>query len=175
MTVVHVDACDSVHGGIGSRRDRGVPNRSVRREKVNLCLSEPGAALAQGSERWHGRSVAIEVIPAHAIQDDQHDNSRSSKIGPQDRQYAACYGREHLHAERSRKRWRNILLHGRHRVPSGSHRRAHKHQRNRDVILPRRTVHVGHVRVGPRDEIAFTWHDQELASSSGEVRPSEHL
>jgi hypothetical protein len=75
-------------------------------------MSEPGAALAQGSERWHGRSVAVEVIPGHAIQDDQHDNSRSTKIGPQDRQYTACYGREHLHAERSRKRWRNILLHG---------------------------------------------------------------
>src|SRR4029434_1594116 len=88
-------------------------------------------SLAQGSERWHGRSVAIEVIPTHAIQDEQHDNSRSSKIGPQDRQYTACYGREHLHAERSRKRWRNILLHGRHRVQSGSHRRAHKHQRYR--------------------------------------------
>src|SRR5436190_20611975 len=71
--VVHADACDSVHARIGSRRDRGVPNGSVRREKVNLCMSEPRAVLAQGSERWHGRSVAIEVIPAHAIQDDQHD------------------------------------------------------------------------------------------------------
>ena len=36
-------------------------------------------------------------------------------------------------------------------------------------------MHERHVGVGPRDEIAFTWHDQELASTSGEVRPSEHL
>ena len=57
----------------------------------------------------------------------------------------------------------------------GSHRRARKHQRNRDVIRPRRTVHVRHVRVRPRDEVAFTRHDQELAGSSGKVCPSEHL
>jgi len=36
-------------------------------------------------------------------------------------------------------------------------------------------VHVRHVRVRPRDELAFTWHDQELAGSSGEVCPREHI
>jgi hypothetical protein len=36
-------------------------------------------------------------------------------------------------------------------------------------------VHVRHVRVRPRDEVAFTRHDQELPGSSGKVRPSEHV
>ena len=34
-------------------------------------------------------------------------------------------------------------------------------------------MHVGHVRVRSRDEVAFTWHDQKLTGSSGEVRPSD--
>ena len=169
--VVHADPCDAVHARIGPGRERRVPNGGVGRKKVNLRLSEPGTTLAQGGERWHGRGVAIEVIAAHAIQDEQHDHSRSSKTSAQDRQYTACRSRGHLHAKCSRKGWRNVLLHGRHRVHSRSHRRAHKHQRNRDVIRPRRTVHVRHVRVRPRDEVAFTWHDQELAGSSRESMP----
>ena len=173
--IVDAVARDAVHARIGARRDRRVPNGGVRRQKVDLRLGEPGAALAQGGERWHRRGVPIEVIPPHAIQNEQHDHSRSSKTGPQDRQYTACRRRGHLHAKRRRKRWRNVLLHGRHRVHSRSHCRARKHQRNRDVIRPRRTVHVRHVRVRPRDEVAFTWHDQELAGSSGKVCPSEHL
>jgi hypothetical protein len=36
-------------------------------------------------------------------------------------------------------------------------------------------MHVRHVRVRPRDEVAFTRHDQELPGSSGKVCPSEHL
>ena len=54
-TVVHVVARDAVHAGIGARRDRRVSNGGVRRQKVDLRLSEPGAALAQGGERRHGR------------------------------------------------------------------------------------------------------------------------
>ena len=104
-----------------------------------------------------------------------NDNARSSKTGAQDGQYTPCRSRGHRHAQRSRKRWRNVLLHGRHRVHPRSHCRAHEHQRNRDVIRPRGTVHVRHVRVRPRDEVAFAWHDQELAGSSGKVCPSEHL
>jgi hypothetical protein len=56
-----------------------VPDGCIGREKVNLRLIEPGTTLAQGSERWHGRGVAIEVIPAHAIQNEQHDYSWSRK------------------------------------------------------------------------------------------------
>ena len=121
------------------------------------------------------RGVPIEVIPAHAIQDEQHDHSRSGKPGPQNRQYTACRGRGHLHAKRSRKSWRDVLLRGRHRVHPRFHCRARKHQRNRDVIRPGRTVHVRHVRVRPSDEVAFTRNDEELASSSGKVCPSEHV
>ncbi len=87
----------------------------------------------------------------------------------------ACRSRGHRHAQRRCKRWRNILLHGRHRVLSRSHCRAHKHQRDRDVIFPWGTVHVRYVRVTPRDEIAFARHDHELAGSSGKVCSSEHL
>jgi plastocyanin len=36
-------------------------------------------------------------------------------------------------------------------------------------------VHVRHVRVRPGDDVAFTWHDEELAGSSGKVSPSEHV
>src|SRR6266542_2697024 len=78
-----------------------------------------------------------------------------------------------MHAKRSRKSWRNVLLHGRRRVPSRFYRGSRKHQRNRYVIRPRRTVHVRHV--SPRDEVAFARHDQELAGSSREVCPSKHL
>ena len=119
--------------------------------------------------------VPIEVIAPHAIQNENEDNARSSKTRTQHWQYTACRSRGHRHTQRRRKRWRNVLLHGRHRVHSRSHCRARKHQRNRDVIRPRGTVHVRHVRVRPRDEVAFTWHDQELASSSRKVCPSEHL
>jgi hypothetical protein len=59
------------------------------------------------------------------------------------------------------------------RVRSRSHCGARKHQRNRYVIRPRRTVHVGDV--SPRDEVAFARHDQELAGSSREVCPSKHF
>src|SRR5919201_6925783 len=155
--IVHADARDSVHARIGSRRDRRVPNRSARRDKVNLCMSEPGTALTQGCERWHDRSIPLEVISAHAIQNDQHDNSRSNKIGPQNRQHMTRYGREHLRAERSRKRSRNILLDGRHRVHSRFHRKARKHQGNRDVIWPRRTVHVGRVMKSPSRGTTRSW------------------
>ena len=36
-------------------------------------------------------------------------------------------------------------------------------------------MHVGHIRIRPCDEVAFPRHDQELAGSSGKIRPSEHL
>ncbi len=173
--IVHANACDSVHAGIGSRRDGRVSNSSVRREHVNPRLSEPGTTLPQGGERWHSCGVAIEIIPAHAIENEQHDNSWSCKASPQNRQYMACRGLGHLHSKRRSKRWRNVLLNGWHRVHSRSHRRARKHQWNRNVIRPRRTVHVRYFRVRPRDEVALTWHDQELAGSSGEICPSEHL
>ena len=75
----HADPCDSVHARISPGRERRVPNGCVGRKKVNPRLSEPGTTLAQGSERWHGRGVAIEIILAHAIQDEQHDYSWSSK------------------------------------------------------------------------------------------------
>ena len=32
-----------------------------------------------GRERWHGRGIAVEVIPAHAIEDEQHDHPWSSE------------------------------------------------------------------------------------------------
>jgi hypothetical protein len=35
-------------------------------------------------------------------------------------------------------------------------------------------VHEHHVRVRTGDQVAFTWNDEELASSSGKVCPSEH-
>ena len=35
-------------------------------------------------------------------------------------------------------------------------------------------MHILDVRVRPRDEVAFTRHDQELARSSGKIRPGEH-
>src|SRR5712692_836087 len=75
LALVHADPCDSVHARIGPGRERRVPNGCVGRKKVNPRLSEPGTTLAQGGERWHGRAVAIEVIPAHAIQHEQHDHS----------------------------------------------------------------------------------------------------
>ena len=59
------------------------------------------------------------------------------------------------------------------RVPSRFYRGARKHQWNRDVIRPWRTVHVRHV--SPRDDVAFARHDQELAGSSREVCTSKHL
>ena len=58
---------------------RRVPHGGVGRKRVNPRLREPGTTLAQRGERWHGRGVAIEVIPAHAIQDEQHDHSWSSE------------------------------------------------------------------------------------------------
>lgn len=79
LAVVHADPCDSVHARIGPGRECRVPGGCVGRKKVNPRLSEPGATLAQGGERWHGRGVAIEVILAHAIQDEQHDHSWSSE------------------------------------------------------------------------------------------------
>ena len=71
---VDADPCDSVHTRIGPRR---VPDGCVGGKKVNPRLSEPGTTLAQGGERWHGRGVSIEVIPAHAIQNEQPARSLS--------------------------------------------------------------------------------------------------
>src|ERR1700687_6203170 len=82
LALVHADPCDSVHSSIGPSRERRVPNSCVGRKKVNPRLSEPGTPLAQCGERWHGRAEAIEVIPAHAIQDEQHDHSWSSQTRP---------------------------------------------------------------------------------------------
>ena len=91
-------------------------------QKVHLRLGEPGTLLTQSGQRWHGRGVAIEVIPAHAIQDEQHHHSRSSKARPQNRQYAACRRRGHLYAKRRRKRRRDVLLRGWDREHTGLHR-----------------------------------------------------
>ncbi len=84
--IVHAHSGYSVHAGIGSRRDGRVPDGGIRRKGVDPRPSEPGAALAQGGERRHGAGVLIEVIPAHAIQDEEHDHSRSGKRSPQHRQ-----------------------------------------------------------------------------------------
>jgi hypothetical protein len=86
---------------------------------------------------------------------------------------SACRRGRHLHAKRSGKGWRNVLLPGRSRVRSRSYRGACKHQRNRYVIRPRRTVHIRHV--SPRDEVAFARNNQELAGSSRKVCPSKHF
>ena len=54
-------------------------------------------------------------------------------------------------------------------------RGACKHQRNLDVIRPGRAVHEREIRVGSRDEIAFTRHDQELASASRKIGTGKHV
>src|SRR5450631_378445 len=80
-----------------------------------------------------------------------------------------------MHTKRSRKCWRHILLRGRHGIRSGLDRGACKHQRYRDVIRPGRAVHERDIRVGPRDEIAFTRHDQELAGASRKIGTGKHV
>ena len=57
LPIVRADAGDSVHAGIGARRDRRVPDSRVTGEDVDLRLSKPGAAPAQGGEGRHGRGV----------------------------------------------------------------------------------------------------------------------
>lgn len=152
-----------------------MPGRGVRRQEVDPCLREPGAALAQGGECRHGAGVPIEVIQAHPIEDEQHDRSRSRKTGPQDRQDTTGRARWQLHAKRGPERRRNVLLHGWHRDHPRIHGRAREQQRNRDVIRPWRTVHERRVRVEPREDVAFAGHDQELAAPPGEVGPRVHL
>src|SRR5436305_14646862 len=102
-TVVYIHASDSVHARIGPGRDGRMPNRSVARKNVDSRLWKPGTALPKGCERWHGHGVAIEVIPTHAIQDEQHNYSRPGKTCTQDRQYPARRSRGPPHAKRSGK------------------------------------------------------------------------
>ena len=173
--IVHVDTGYPMYGGIGSGGNGRVPHRGIRRKNIELRLGEPGPALPQCRERWHERGVPIEVVATHAIENDQHDHPRWSHTRLQDGQYAASRRWRHMHAKRSRECRCHVLLHGRHRIRSDLDRGAYKHQRDCDVIRPGRAVHVRDIRVGPRDEIAFTRHDQELAGASRKIGPGQHV
>ena len=173
--IVHVGTGYPMYGGIGSGGNGRVPHRSIRRKNIELRLSEPSPTLPQRRERWHERGIPIEVVATHAIENDQHDHPRSGYVRFQYGQYPASRRRRHMHAKRCRECWCYVLLHGRHGIRSDPDRGAYKHQRDRNVIRPGRAVHVGDILVGPRDEIAFTRHDKELAGASRKIGPGKHV
>src|ERR1700690_3446603 len=173
--IVHVVTGYPMYGGIGSGSNGRVPHRGIRRKNIELRLSEPGPPLPQCRERWHERGVPIEVVATHAIENDQYDHPRRSNARLQDGQHTASRRWRHMDAKRSRHGWCHILLRGPHGIRPGLDRGACKHQRDRDVIRPGRAVHIGDIRVGPRDEIAFTWHDQKLAGATRKIGPCKHV
>ena len=173
--IVHVATGYAMYGGIGSGSNSRVPHRGIRRKNTELRLSEPRPTLPQCRERWHECGVAIEVVATHAIENEQYDHARRSHTRLQYGQYTASRRWRHMHAKRGRECWRHILLRCCHGIGSGLDRGACKHQRDRDVIRPRRAVHIRDVRVGTRDEIALTRHDQKLAGASRKIGACKHV
>ena len=171
--VVDRIAHDAVPARVGPGRDRRVTRGRDRGRVRHARVIEESALASQAADRGQLTAQPVEVVRAHAVEDEQQHGAWRAPAGDE-RLAEGAPGRARQHdAQHPRQRGSEVLLrHGRAEHALADTARTPEQERDAHVVVPRAAVHER----GPaaRDELALLRHQRDLAAAARVVGAREH-
>ena len=164
---------DAVQARVRPGGDRGVPGGRDGGRVRHPRVIERRPLASEARQRGQLGGEPIEVVRAHAVEDQQQHGPRRTRAGDERLVEGPSGGARQHDAEHAGQRRGEVLLrHGRAERPLPDAARTPEQERDAHVVVPGAAVH----EVGPaaRDELALLRDQGDLAAAARVVGPREH-